>query len=76
MDLQEIKNRLTRRATGFTVGGFKPTYSDKESWLGRVFFYKEEESIPIDAAGLPMLPLLQLSLEGLPLSPKVWKIQK
>jgi uncharacterized protein YwqG len=70
MDIHEIKNRLIKRATGFTVGSFKPTHSDKESWIGQVSFYKEEESIPEDAEGLLMQPLLQLSLEGLPFIPE------
>jgi len=69
MNIAEIKNRLAKRATALSAGGFKPTYSDKESWIGRVAFYKEEESIPEDAEGTPMLPLLQLSLEGLPFVP-------
>jgi uncharacterized protein YwqG len=70
MDIHEIKNRLVKKATALAVGAFKPTGSDKESWIGRVAFYKEEESIPEDSVGLPMLPLLQLSLEGLPFVPE------
>ena len=70
MDIQEIKNRLTKRATGLNIGTFKPTYSEKESWIGRVAFYKEDESIPEDEAGYLMLPLLQISLEGLPFVPE------
>jgi len=69
MNIAEIKNRLAKRATELSAGSFKPTYSDKESWIGRVAFYKEEESIPLDTDGTPMLPLLQLSLEGLPYIP-------
>lgn len=69
MNIAEIKDRLAKRATELSAGAFKPTYSDKESWIGRVAFYKEEESIPLDADGTPMLPLLQLSLEGLPYIP-------
>jgi uncharacterized protein YwqG len=69
MNIAEIKNRLAKRATEFSAGGFKPTYTDKESWIGRVAFYKEDESIPLEADGTPMLPLLQLSLEGLPYIP-------
>lgn len=70
MDIQEIKNRLTKRATGLSIGGFKPTYSGNESWIGRVAFFKEDESIPEDEAGYLMLPLLQLSLPGLPFVPE------
>jgi hypothetical protein len=70
MDIHEIKNRLTKRATGLAIGGFKPTFSDTESWIGRVSFYREDESIPEDGAGLLMLPLLQLSLGGLPFVPQ------
>src|SRR6202012_3339438 len=70
MDIHEIKNRLVKKATSLTIGSFKPTGSDKESWIGRVSFYKEEEGIPEETVGLPMLPLLQLSLEGLPFVPE------
>jgi len=63
MNIAEIKNRLAKRATDLSAAGFKPTYSDKECWIGRVAFYKEDESIPMDADGTPMLPLLQLSLD-------------
>ena len=69
MNIAEIKNRLAKRATDLSAAGFKPTYSDKECWIGRVAFYKEDESIPMEADGTPMLPLLQLSLEGLPYIP-------
>ena len=68
-NIAEIKNRLAKRATDLSAAGFKPTYSDKECWIGRVAFYKEDESIPMEADGTPMLPLLQLSLEGLPYIP-------
>ena len=40
--IDEIKKILVKKATGFTTGGFKPTNSDTESWIGRVYLYKED----------------------------------
>ena len=67
MNIAEIKNRLAKRATDLSAAGFKPTYSDKECWIGRVAFYKEDESIPMDADGTPMLPLTRRTARSLAL---------
>lgn len=49
--INEIKKMLAKKATIFTSGGFKPTYSDTESWIGRVYLYKEDETIPVNSNG-------------------------
>ena len=67
--INEIKKMLAKKATIFTSGGFKPTYSDTESWIGRVYLYKEDETIPVDSNGKMMFPLLQICLDGLPYIP-------
>lgn len=71
MDIQEIKTKLAKKATGFTTGGFKPTNSASESWIGGVYLYGENENIPVDEKGNLMFPLLQLCLENLPFVPNI-----
>src|ERR1700761_9826351 len=69
MNIQEIKERLVRKAVRLSPGGFKPAYTENESWLGKVYLFKEDEDIPTGADGYPMIPLLQLNLKGLPFIP-------
>lgn len=64
-----IKKRLVKKATNFTTGGFRPTNSNTESWIGRVYLYKEDEEIPTDNNGKLMIPLFQVCLESLPYVP-------
>lgn len=71
--IEEIKKQLVKRATGFTTGGFKPTNSNTECWIGRVYLYREDEDIPIDDNGAIMFPLLQICLEELPYVPDALK---
>ena len=40
-----------------------------KSWLGRVYLTRPGETLPLDAQGRPMWPLLQLVLAGLPWVP-------
>lgn len=65
-----IKQRLAKKATKLLTGGFRPTNADTESWIGKVFLYKENEEIPKDNNGNLMLPLLQICLDGLPYIPE------
>lgn len=74
--IEEIKKQLVKRATGFITGGFRPTNSNTESWIGQVYLYRENEDIPIDDNGKAMLPLLQICLEGLPYIPDALKGSK
>jgi len=69
MSPEEIKFALARPAVEFTTGGFRPTYAATESWLGRVYLGRPGETLPLDAQGRPMWPLLQLVLAGLPAVP-------
>ncbi len=55
----------TMPATLFKTGGFRPTNSMTESWIGRVRLYREDEDIPKDGKGNLMLPLCQLYLGDL-----------
>lgn len=69
MSPEEIKAALARPAVEFTTGGFRPTHAATESWLGRVYLGRPGETLPLDARGRPMWPLLQLVLAGLPAVP-------
>ncbi|OGX81561.1 hypothetical protein [Hymenobacter coccineus] len=65
MSPQEIRAALAWPAVAFTTGGFQPTYSATESWLGHVYLGLLGETLPLDAQGRPMWPLLQLVLANL-----------
>lgn len=69
--IEAIKKQLKKQAIELIAGGFKPTNSTTESWIGRVYLYKEEEEIPKDKNGCPMIPLFQLCLDNFPFVPKV-----
>jgi hypothetical protein len=69
MSPEEIKAALARPAVEFASGGFRPTHAATESWLGRVYLGLPDETLPLDAQGQPMWPLLQLVLLGLPAVP-------
>lgn len=68
--IEEIKSQLARRAVILTTGGFKPTNSDSESWIGRVYLYNEDEDVPRDNNGNIMIPLFQLCMNSLPFIPE------
>lgn len=65
MKVQEIKERLMKEATIFKTGGIRPTNELLESWIGKVSWKKENESIPKDVDGNEMNPLATLFLDGL-----------
>lgn len=66
MTVEEIKASLAKPATKFIAGGFRPNGHNNESWLGKVFLYKDDEEIPLDEKGEKMLPLAQIYLPSLP----------
>jgi hypothetical protein len=69
MSPEEIKAALARPAVLLTKGSDQPTYVTTKSWLGRVFLSRPGETLPLDAQGQPMWPLLQLVLADLPWVP-------
>ena len=69
-EIEEIKRQVVKQALELEPGGFRPTNSLTESWIGRVYLYKENERIPLDKNGEQMIPLLQLCIDNLPLIPK------
>lgn len=67
MDKAQIQHALARPAVAFTAGGFRPSGSDEESWLGKVFLFRPEEELPLNPEGEPLLPLAQFHLPSLPM---------
>ncbi|WP_437918726.1 DUF1963 domain-containing protein [Sphingobacterium sp. LRF_L2] len=70
-EIAKIKQRIVRKAVEFETGGFKPTNSTSESWIGKVYLYKTDEEIPKDKDGNLMIPLIQLCLDDIETIPKV-----
>lgn len=62
MDKNTLFQDIRRKATQFTTGGFRPTNTREESWIGRVFICKAEEEPPLDSDGRLMIPLAQFYL--------------
>ena len=52
-----------------TGGDAPPTSAPTASWLGRVYLSRAGETLPTDAQGRPLWPLLQLYVPGLPQVP-------
>lgn len=68
--IADIRAKLARPCTVFTSGGFRPTHSDSESWIGRVYICRPEETVqPQDTNGKPLYPLAQIYLPSLPYIP-------
>ncbi|WP_228448319.1 MULTISPECIES: hypothetical protein [unclassified Chryseobacterium] len=74
--IQEIKDKIEKPATEFFTGGFRPLNVLEESWIGRVFAYAEDEEIPLDKNGDPMMPLIQFYLPNQPFVPELIKNKK
>ena len=62
MDIQEIQRRLAKPALQLIPGGFRPSGSDEESWLGRVFLFREDEELPRNSAGETPVSYTHLTL--------------
>ncbi|WP_324026356.1 DUF1963 domain-containing protein [Maribacter sp. BPC-D8] len=66
MTIKDIKDKISKDATVFKVGGFRPENTIEESWIGKVTAYKSDETIPTDKNGELMLPLAQIYIPNLP----------
>ena len=71
MKQKKNKQQIVRKAIEFKTGGFRPTNSISESWIGKVYLYKEDEEIPKDKNGNLMFPLFQLCLENIEIRPDI-----
>ncbi|MBD5089256.1 MAG: DUF1963 domain-containing protein [Clostridiales bacterium] len=69
MTIEEIKEKLAKKAIIFQTGGSRPTKELLESWIGCVCWKRLEEEIPIDQNGKPMFPIATLFLKDLPYIP-------
>ncbi len=66
MTIEEIQEQISKPATKFITGGFRPENTIKESWIGKVFAFYENEGIPTDKNGELMIPLGQFYIPELP----------
>lgn len=73
MTIEEIKEKLKKKATTFTTGGIRPTNELGESWIGKVSFKKENEELPIDKDGKEMGAFAMFFLDDLNYYPSVLK---
>lgn len=71
MQIEEIKDKLRKKAVVFETGGARPENSPKQSWIGKVNLGYADEVCPLDLNGEPMLPLLQVCLTDLQVIPDV-----
>lgn len=61
MNINQIKDALFKQATIFQTGGFRPTEELGESWIGKVLWGKEEETVPTNFDPLCTIFLNNLS---------------
>lgn len=65
MNIVQIKNALFKQATIFQTGGFRPTEELGESWIGKVLWGREGETVPSNFE-----PICTIFLDNLPYVPK------
>ena len=75
--IADIRAKLARPCTAFTTGGVRPSNSEQENWIGRVYLCRADEAqTPLDANGEPLYALAQFYLPALPyLPPQLQGIQ-
>ena len=65
LNISQLKDALFKQATIFQTGGIRPTEELGESWIGKVLWGKEGETIPSSFA-----PICTIFLNELPYVPK------
>lgn len=73
MTVEEIREKIKKKATIFHTGGFEPTNELGESWIGKVSYKKEGESLPLDKNGKEMGPLAMFFVDDLNVCPHIFK---
>lgn len=73
MSIDDIKNKLKKKAIGFETGGIRPTNELGESWIGKVCWQSPEDTWPIGEDGEKMIPLATLFLDNLEYIPNSLK---
>ena len=63
MTIEEIKEKLGKKAVIFQTGGIRPTKDLLESWIGCVCWKKATELLPADKNGKTMQPIATLFIK-------------
>lgn len=69
MTIEEIKEKLAKKATIFQTAVKEPTGELLESWIGSVCWNYYTESLPKDKNGNDMIPIATIFLKSLPFVP-------
>ena len=70
MTVNEVKEKLAKKAVVFHTGGIRPTKALLESWIGCVCWRLPGEMIPVDKEGKKMQPIATFFLKDLPYVPE------
>ena len=73
-EIEIIKNQIAKQATIFETRGARPTIAVSESWIGKVYLFKENEEVPLDKHGKQMMPLIQISFTDAVIKPRTTTI--
>ncbi len=60
MTVEEIREKLRRKAVIFETGGFQPENTIGVSWIGAIKWKRPEDELPKDKDGVEMLPLAMI----------------
>ena len=70
MTVDEIKEKLVKKAVIFQTGGIRPTKALLESWIGCVCWRMPGEELPVDKDGKAMQPMATFFIKDLPYVPQ------
>ena len=73
MTVEEIKEKLRKKAVVFMTGGIRPTNELGESWVGKVCWKLPDEEEPINEKGQRLTPIATIFLDGLEYIPDALK---
>ena len=70
MTVNDVKEKLAKKAVEFQTGGIRPTKTLSESWIGCVCWKMPDEVLPVDKEGKEMQPIATFFLKELPYVPQ------
>lgn len=70
MTVNDVKEKLAKKAVEFQTGGIRPTKTLLENWIGCVCWKMPNEVLPVDKEGKEMQPIATFFLKGLPYVPQ------
>ena len=70
MTVNDVKEKLAKKAVEFQTGGIRPTKTLLENWIGCVCWKMANEVLPVDKEGKEMQPIATFFLKGLPYVPQ------